>query len=105
MWFLGWLLGLLRGIPAIKWFFKNAGLFLGIVELILEFITEVLIQLMKLAVGLCNITETDRSKDKAVNWIATSETSVAWIEDKFTKLKAWMYKIGVKEPDGFNTKG
>ena len=91
-------------IPAIKWFFKNAGLALGIIELILEFIAEVLIQLMKLAVGLCNITETDRSKDKAVNWIATSEASVAWIEDKFTKIKGWMYKIGVKEPDGLNSK-
>jgi hypothetical protein len=96
---LGWLARMFGSAPAIKWVFKNGGLVLGIIELIIQFIVGVLIQLAKLAAGLCNITETDRSKDKMVNWIATSENSMKWVDAQFTKLKAWMYKIGIKEKE------
>jgi hypothetical protein len=86
----------LSELPAIKWVFKNAGLAMGIIELILEFVVSVLIQLMKLAVGLCNVLETDRSKDEAVNWIANAEVWVAGIEKAFTGWKGRLYKLGVK---------
>ena len=99
MWILGIVGRFLSGLPAIKWLFKNAGLAIGIIELILEFVASVLIQLSKLAIGLCNIFETDRSKDRAVNWIANAEAFVAWIETVFTKWKARAYKMGVKSPE------
>jgi hypothetical protein len=93
------LLHLLSGLPLVKWAFKNTGLAIGVIELILQFVAGVLIQLMKLALGLCNIFETDRSKDRAVNWIANAEAFVTWIETVFTKWKARAYKMGVKTPE------
>jgi len=97
-WILGIVARFLTGLPAIKWALKNAGLAIGVIELILEFVASVLIQLLKLAVGLCNIFETDRSKDKAVNWIENAEAFVAFIEQKFTEWKGKAYKLGVKNP-------
>ncbi|MFA5165587.1 MAG: hypothetical protein WC481_08520 [Candidatus Omnitrophota bacterium] len=98
MWIIRIVLGFLSGLPAVKWAFKNAGLAIGVIELILEFVASVLIQLSKLAIGLCNIFETDRSKDEAVNWIANAEAFVAEMEKLFTKWKGRLYKAGVKNP-------
>lgn len=98
MFIIRWIFGFFSGLPAVKWAFKNAGLAIGVIELIIQFVVGVLIQLMKLAVGLCNIFETDRSQDKAVNMIANAEAFVADIEKVFTKWKGRLYKIGVKNP-------
>lgn len=99
MWLIRFLLRMFSGLPAVKWFFKNAGLAIGVIELIIQFVVGVLIQLMKLAVGLCNIFETDRSQDRAVNMIANAEAFVAEIEKVFTAWKGKLYKLGVKAPE------
>ena len=98
MWIIRIVMGFLSGLPAVKWAFKNAGLAIGVIELIFEFVASVLIQLSKLAIGLCNIFETDRSKDEAVNWIANAEAFVVVMEKHFTKWKGRLYKAGVKNP-------
>ncbi len=80
----------------IAWVLKNGGLLIGVVELVIKFAAELLIQIAKLLAGLLNIFTGSRVLDKLVNLVAKAEVVVKKIDEMFTKIKAWMYSKGAK---------
>jgi hypothetical protein len=80
----------------IGWIAKNGGLLVGVLELVIKFVAELLIQLAKLFAGLLNIFTGNRLLDKLVNWVAKAEVLVKKIDEWFTKFKGWLYAKGVK---------
>ena len=79
----------------IGWLTKNLGLIIGIVEIVLKAIAEILAQLVKVAAGVANVwAGANRSKDVLVNAAAKLEGISVWIGNIFTAIKTWLYKFG-----------
>jgi hypothetical protein len=82
-------------MAVIGWLTKNLGLIIGIVEIVLKAIAEILAQLVKVAAGVTNVwAGANRAKDGLVNAAAKLEGISVWIGNIFTAIKGWLYKFG-----------
>jgi hypothetical protein len=80
----------------IGWLGKNSGLILGLLEIVVKAIVEIIVQVVKVIAGIANVLQPSRSKDTLVNLAAKLEGIVVWINNLFTKVKGWLYNIAPK---------
>lgn len=75
----------------IGWLGKNSGLILGLLEIVVKGLVEIIVQIIKIIAGIANVLTASRQKDMLVNLAAKLEGLVTWINNVFTKVKGWLY--------------
>ena len=78
------------------WITKNMGLILGLAEILVVAIVEIITQILKVFAGIVNILAPSRAKDNLVNVASKLEGMGKWVGGIFTKIKTWLYGFGVK---------
>lgn len=78
----------------IIWIGKNLGLLLGILELVVKAIIEIIAQILKVIAGIVNILQPSRQKDALVAFMSKLEGLATWVDSLFTNVKKWLYSFG-----------
>ena len=80
-------------LGVIGWLGKNSGLILGLLEIVVKGVVEIIVQIIKIIAGIVNVMSANRGKDVLVNLAAKLEGIVTWINNAFTVVKGWLYGI------------
>lgn len=76
------------------WLFKNVGLILGIAEIVLKAIVDIIAQIVKSLAGIVNVLQPSRAKDKLVKIAEKLEGIGELIEKIFSNVKKFFYTFG-----------
>lgn len=76
------------------WLFKNVGLILGILEIAVKAIVDIIAQIIKALAGVINILQPSRAKDSLVKIAEKLEGIGKLIDAIFTKIKKFLYTFG-----------
>jgi len=81
-------------MQALIWLGKNVGLILGVAEIVVVAVVNILAQVAKVLLGIVNVLAPSRSKDTLVNLAAKIEEIAKWIENMFKVVKKFLYGVG-----------
>ena len=76
---------------AFVWLCKNLGLILGILQIVLTALVDIIAQIAKVCAGIANILQPCREKDMLVEWAAGLEKVSAVIDSWFVHIKSKLY--------------